>query len=113
MEMRTATGGGRLIVTEGELKADVATALSGCAVVSIPGVGSWAKAVDVAKAWEPSKVAVALDMDAMTKPPVAQAARSLVDALRGEGFEVELWRWDPRFKGLDDMLAARSRGEAV
>lgn len=111
--MRPAGGGGRLVVTEGELKADVATALSGWPVVSIPGVGSWAQAIDAAQDWRAVSVAVALDMDAMTNKVVARAARCLVDELRHEGFDASVWRWDRRFKGLDDLLAARRRGEAA
>lgn len=108
-----AMRGGRLVVSEGELKSDVATALAGWPVVSIPGVGSWALAIDLAHAWGASSVAVALDMDALTNRTVALAVRCLVDELRREGFEVATWRWDRRFKGLDDLLAARRRGEAA
>lgn len=101
----------RLVVTEGELKADVATALSGDAVCSIPGVGSWRLALDAAARWRPRTVCVALDMDAMRNPVVARAADSLVNALRAAGHAASLARWNPRFKGLDDYLVARRRGE--
>jgi DNA primase len=103
----------QLVVTEGELKADVSTALLGAPVVSIPGVGSWAAGVDAALAWGAREVAVALDMDAITNTRVALAVRLMIDALRAEGLAVAVWRWDPKFKGLDDHLAhlaARAAG---
>lgn len=108
LAMRTSSA--RLILTEGELAADVSTALLGEPVASIPGVGAWRAGVDLALAWGARSVAVALDMDAHTNHHVAQALRCLVRALRAEGFDVAEWRWDARFKGLDDMLAARAAG---
>lgn len=104
-------GAARLVVTEGELKADVASALSGDPVCSIPGVGSWRLALDAAARWRPRAVCVALDMDAVRNPAVARAADALVNALRAAGHTAALWRWDRRFKGLDDYLVARRRGE--
>lgn len=98
-------------ITEGELKADVATALAGVPFVSIPGVGGWAQGVDLALAWGARRVEVCLDMDRLHKRDVADAARCIVSELRREGFVVGLPRWDRRFKGIDDYLAARARGE--
>lgn len=100
----------RLVITEGELKADSATALLGAPVVSIPGVGSWASGVDLALAWGVRDVAVALDMDARINIRVARALRCIVDELRRDGFAVAVWVWDSRFKGLDDYLAAQAVG---
>lgn len=101
-----------LVITEGELKADVATALSRSSVVSIPGVGAWAAGVDLALAWGARRNAVAFDMDAATNPHVAKARRLIIDELRREGLPTQLWKWDPPWKGIDDFLAARRRGEA-
>ena len=97
----------RVVVTEGELKADVASVLLGLPVWSIPGVGSWRLALEAARRWRPAVVCVALDADTAG----ARAAAELVDALRAEGMRTEHWRWDRRFKGIDDYLAARRRGE--
>lgn len=97
----------RVVITEGEIKADVSSALLGVPVLSIPGVGAWRLALDAARALRPAVVSVALDAD----PAGARAAVELVDALRAEGMRAEHWRWDRRFKGLDDWCAARRRGE--
>jgi len=123
LELRAA--GRCLVITEGELKADVATALSGRPVVSVPGVGRWRAGVDLARAWfgfgfeaEQSRtqrarawggvVAVAFDADASTNPDVARHQRALLAALGAEGFDARLWQWPPaEGKGLDDFLLAR------
>lgn len=96
-----------LRITEGELKADVATHLSGVPTLSVPGVGSWRLAIEAAKTLEPQLVQIAFDMDWKTKPPVARAARALLDGLRGAGFAAEMLDWKPCFKGIDDLYAAR------
>lgn len=101
----------RLVITEGELKADVSTALLGEPVVSIPGVGMWAAGNHLAVAWGARTVAVAFDMDAILNARVALARKLLHDELRRDGFDARLWRWDSRFKGLDDYLVARRREE--
>lgn len=101
----------RLVITEGELAADVSTALGRVPVVSVPGVDSWEKGVDLALAWGVRTVDVCFDMDRMTNRKVADAAKSIVRALRREGFDAGSRKWPPKFKGLDDFLAARSRGE--
>lgn len=109
LALRGCTGAQRLVITEGELKADVATHLSGVPVIGVPGVGAWPAAVEVARVWGAARVDVAFDNDARTNKAVADAQEKLVRALRACGFEVGLPRWPERFKGLDDYLLARSR----
>lgn len=107
----------RLLVSEGPLKVDIATALSGRPVVGVPGVSSWALALELVRAWGDGaggrvpRVDVAFDMDADRKPEVARARHDLLAALRREGFDAGVLRWDSRFNGIDDWLAARRRGE--
>ena len=102
-----------LVITEGELKADVSTALCGRPVVSLPGVGAWRMALDVVDAWGAPEVAVAFDADARSNHNVARALVCLVDALRASGARVSTWRWDGPAKGLDDYLCAKRRGAAT
>lgn len=101
-----------LVITEGEFKADVSTALSGLPVVGIPGVGGWPRGVDLARAWGASRVAVALDADAPEIEAVARAQGALFRALRAAGFDARLWTWPIEAgKGLDDLLRARKGRE--
>lgn len=101
-----------LIVTEGELKADVITELSGTPCVSVPGVGAWRLALAAVDRWAtPGGVILAFDMDRFTSPAVDKAHRALCEALLARDRRVRSARWDRRHKGLDDHLAARARGE--
>lgn len=100
-------GGLPLLITEGELKAAVSTALSGRPVVSVPGVSNWPKGLEMARAWGSRVVVVAFDADVRTSPDVARAQRELLLALRAEGFDARLLTWPEPHKGLDDFLLAR------
>lgn len=93
-------------LTEGELKADVALALSGLTTISIAGVGNWRPAMDTLKSLGCNTVRLSLDADAATKTLVARALRDCAAGHAGEGFTVELERWPVEHKGIDDALAA-------
>ena len=83
-------------VTEGELKADVATALSiereepPLLTIGLNGPSAFEAAVPALKALGTETVIVALDSDEREKRPVAAALRRTVDGLRESGFGVEL-----------------------
>jgi len=99
-----------LVLTEGELKAHVATLLSGRPVVSVPGVGAWRLGVRLACEWGARSAIVAFDADALTKLEVARCQRDLLVALSAEGITPRLWRWPiERGRGLDDVLLAAHR----
>lgn len=94
-------------VTEGELKGDVATALSGLLTVSIPGVAMWRQALPVLQACKARRVLLAFDADWRAKAHVAQALGHAAFALVAAGYAVEVEAWDPALgKGIDDLLAA-------
>ncbi len=105
------TGDTRTVcLTEGELKADVCTALLPVLTISIPGAAVWSKSVPVLRRLGTRRVRVALDRDAVDKPEVARALEACCVGLRGAGFAVHVVTWDdPAAKGLDDLLAARAR----
>ncbi|HEX4609140.1 MAG TPA: DUF3987 domain-containing protein [Urbifossiella sp.] len=91
-------------LTEGELKADVATALSGLPTVGVPGVTQWALAVPVLEALGAKAVRVAMDRDG--KPGTLSATEKAIIGLAEAGFVVEYETWDPATgKGIDDLLA--------
>jgi hypothetical protein len=94
-------------VTEGELKADVATHLSGILTISVPGVSAWRGVVPVLAEMAPRVVHLAFDADAATNARVARATKATAEALALEGYDVLLESWDSLLaKGVDDALAA-------
>ena len=94
-------------ITEGELKADVATRLSGVPTVSFPGVASWRVVLPVLSGPRVKTVRVAFDADADKKARWPGPYGNAVKKLQGHGYAVELERWAADAgKGIDDLLAA-------
>jgi hypothetical protein len=94
-------------VTEGELKADAATHLSGILTISVPGVSAWRGVIPVLAGLAPRHVQLAFDGDAATNPLVARATEETAQAVALEGYDVVLESWDGLLaKGVDDALAA-------
>lgn len=107
-----------LRLTEGELKADVASALSGVRTISVPGVGSWRKGVEYLIGIRVRQVLLAFDSDAIRNSAVAQALVNSAQALMKENIEVILETWPPIYKGIDDALLSgasieKHQGELV
>lgn len=99
-------------LTEGELKADVATALSGVLTIALPGVGYWRHAEPVLRAVGATEVVLAFDADARRNKSVAFNLRNAAEGLAQAGFAVRLEVWDEALgKGIDDLLAAGHRPE--
>jgi hypothetical protein len=95
----------RVRITEGELKGDVATDLSGVPTISSPGVTSWRAALDEAIALGARTVSVAMDADWRTNPNVARGVALLCKAVTDAGLALEIETWDPAAgKGIDDVL---------
>jgi len=101
--------GDYVLVTEGELKADVTQHLTGRQCVSVPGVSLWRKAVDeladIADAR--ARTVVAFDWpDVVKNYAVFSAARDFIRGLRDVGVNASLLTWDEKLgKGVDDMYA--------
>ena len=68
-------------VTEGELKADVATSLSGILTLGLPGVTNYRQVIPILKDLGASTVLLAIDADAREKKPVARAMAGLAKDL--------------------------------
>jgi hypothetical protein len=99
--------GNTVRLTEGEFKADVATALSDILTVSVPGVALWRKALPVLEELRPQQIWLAFDADWRTNPHVAHALGQAAFALAKAGYAVQVEDWDPALgKGIDDLLAA-------
>lgn len=101
-------------VTEGELKADIATFLSGVLTISIPGAGIWKEAIDVLKTLGAQHVLIAFDADHTTNKGVATGMLDLVRACMKAGLKVSIERWaESQGKGIDDVLAAGHKPEVI
>ena len=114
----TILPGETLRITEGELKADIATVISGTYTISLPGINMWEWAFDAVAKLKPGKILLAFDADkgkevsSSTSPDakpfaVAKALASLFTGLKEKGFDVAIEDWDESAgKGIDDVLAA-------
>lgn len=101
-----------LRVTEGELKADIASALSGVPTISVPGIGQWKRAFEVVQHAQPQLVEVVFDHDEnpRTRARVAACAEALVRALCEAGYPAVRRVIDgSEGKGIDDVLLHRAR----
>ena len=93
-------------VTEGILKADATTAMSGMLTLGLPGLFGWDQIVEPLQERGTTTVQVAFDSDSRSNCQVARAFRSCVQDLR-EHFNVQPLVWDPaKGKGIDDLLRA-------
>jgi hypothetical protein len=95
-------------ITEGELKADLASQRLGAVVVSMPGVSIWAVVLADLVELLPTggRVVVALDTDWRQRNAVHAAIWNTCLACQALGYEVRIAQWDQRHKGLDDLLTA-------
>jgi predicted P-loop ATPase len=96
---------GTVILTEGEVKADLTTLRTGVLCISIPGVSQWSLALPVLKELGAKRVVLAFDTDARRKKGVAGALQRCAAALSGEGYQAAVAVWDETAgKGIDDVL---------
>jgi hypothetical protein len=101
-------------VTEGPLKADVVTVLSGMLTVGLPGASMWRQGIPVIASLQAQRVVLAFDADARRKWSVARALQGAAGALQAAGFAVLFEVWPEQHgKGIDDLLAAGHRPEVV
>ena len=101
-------------LTEGELKADVATHISGVLTVSKAGVSQWRAALPVLEELGARSVIMADDSDVWKNRHVAGAVQHGVEGLRDSGYSVSMEHWDPeRAKGIDDLMALGNHPETA
>lgn len=95
-------------ITEGEIKADIASSLTNTYTISIPGVNAWPSALPVLEAMNPRRVLLSFDYpDLLHKGGVSRLLRLFAEELVQRGYEIGLESWDitnPRAKGIDDAL---------
>ena len=92
-------------ISEGALKADIASALGNRLCLGLPGCGAWRTALPVLERLQPKTIWLSLDADFRTNPHVAIALAACAKHLHEQGFNVKVESWHPRAgKGVDDVL---------
>lgn len=94
-------------VTEGVLKADLATHLdSSTLTIGVPGVTQWKSALLVLRELQLSEIILSFDSDWETKPQVKNCLVELFHACKDMGIRTLIETWDSQYKGIDDALLA-------
>ncbi len=95
-------------LTEGELKAHVATYLSGVPTIGVGGVMGWKESLPVLASLKPKTVVVSMDWkDVSTNGDLCGETLYCAETLKELGYEVWLEEWDAQsHKGIDDVLKA-------
>lgn len=103
-----------VIITEGALKADVISSLSGYPVLSVPGVNSLKRlprALNALLDKDLCRVRIAYDMDLKENEHVQKARKKLEALLRHLNIPYRSMCWDETYKGLDDYLWAMRKAK--
>ncbi|TAK32627.1 MAG: DUF3854 domain-containing protein [Chloroflexota bacterium] len=93
-------------LTEGSLKACIASYRLQACVVAVAGVAGWRPALETLSALGAKSATIAYDTDFLTKPEVAFHREALSFALERAGYTVRLASWNACHKGIDDALLA-------
>ena len=96
-----------VFITEGPLKADIASNLSKKPFIAIPGSSCYKlleKNLDKLKWYGVEIIVNAMDMDRYTNPNVMKNVEELKNVIETNGFKLINLKWDGKFKGIDDYL---------
>lgn len=99
-------------ITEGALKADIASHRLRTVVVAVPGVASWRTGLNLAAhiaGRDPGTLVVAFDTDWTKNEHVARYRSDLILTALERGWRVRVATWDAEHKGIDDALTAGSK----
>lgn len=101
-------GADEVCLTEGVMKADIASVLSGGRLfAAVPGVNAIGELPETIRSLGVKTVYEAFDMDKQSNPEVKRALISLRETLKECGVQCIGCSWDPRFKGIDDYYLAK------
>lgn len=99
-------------LTEGVLKADIASTLSGKAFIALIGVSVYSqlpKELEYLKQHGTKRICVAVDMDYKEKKSVKNSLNTICGMVEEAGLECREMSWDDRYKGIDDFLIELSK----
>ncbi len=104
------TNANEACLVEGAMKADVSSVLSnGKLFIAVPGVNAISYLPEVIRTLHITKIYESFDMDKRSNPQVKKALITLRNVLTDTGVAYQGCTWNPKYKGLDDYLCARSR----
>ena len=96
-------------VTEGPLKADVASLFFDACFVASPGVSSWRSLTPVLKDLNLEGIVQAFDRDQDENPAVKKCVERFQESLQGE-MQISRAKWPPEYgNGVDDALMKISK----
>ena len=104
---------GKLVLTEGAMKADLFHQLTQQPTIAIPGVTNRKQLPAVlkeCKAYGVKTVCDCLDMDYLENKSVQDACKDIKRMIIDSGLNYERYTWDPKFKGIDDYYANKVKG---
>ncbi|RKJ74878.1 DUF3854 domain-containing protein [Butyricicoccus sp. 1XD8-22] len=121
-DMRSSLRAKSVWITEGALKADIASehihraftseqiSLLGDTFIGIPGVNTWGNIMPVLKEMGVEQVNVAFDMDVFSNEDVKRNLLGFVEALKAEKFTINYVVWNSKdSKGIDDLFIKRMK----
>lgn len=97
----------RVCLTEGVLKADIASSLSGLPFLGLTGVsntGQLSAALEQLKKMGTKEIFECMDMDYQSNPNVLKACRKIHGIVTASGLKVTALTWPKELKGVDDLL---------
>lgn len=94
----------KVVITEGALKATIASILSDTTFIAVPGINAIECLPEILSELKPEKLYVAYDMDYIQNKYVEKALNKLKWNLRTNGFNAIQSNWNPQYKGIDDYM---------
>lgn len=105
---------GLVRITEGPLKADIATCLDNIPTIAIPGVSNYQSGVYALHKLGVNEGIVAIDMDYEDNEQVARSLLGLLLSLQKEGIVTSMQHWPKeQGKGIDDFLLTVGKPELL
>ena len=97
-------------LTEGALKADVASVLSGMPFIAVLGVNNTKDLLGELKFLKSNgckNINVCFDMDYLENPNVKKALEDVYKIIKNAGLNLRKITWDKTYKGIDDYLLSK------
>ena len=109
---RTRTPG-TVWLTEGILKADIASLFSNRPFIALVGISVYSqlsKELKYLKDNGTKTIVIATDMDYEKNESVRRSTESIINIVKRSGLHCKIARWNPEYKGIDDFLIAVKKG---